>query len=628
MRYSKRHILLLLISIISEFSLSQTDTTNLFSHQNELITGFEKNVNTYKWIGNISYNLIQNNYDIRIENQFRSNLIKTKSNLYRDENSGEVFGKYKISEPLKVYLRLNTLIISDNLETGLSKIGNHLLLCGVGYLPTENFSIEPMVGFRSDKQYNKSDFGPALYFRLFSPNIELQGYNNYIEVIYQRENLTPRYFETQNIVFNNHKIFSDNTYNILNFKFKKFSRDFYVLSDTEIQDKYTILSNIEKRSERILSLYDSLNYNINRLFNILAAGYIYYRNINKQIKYKTPNQFDNQISDFKISGYSKFTVKFTKNVLGNFDISYTERNVTHELSYTKDANEILFENLNKVEMQKNNYSRQTTLSGNMLFNFTDNDLISLSASGSILRYDTPSEANDDDRDELWQSYNITSYNKINKYLKMSIALDANLVHIIYLLGTRSVSNNWNRIIKLSPKIDFIPSEYFSTTNAIEVIANYTTYDFENENFPLKSYVFRQFSFYDSTQIKLSRRLFLTFQGKLLLYERGELNWSAFKARPVNFFEDRTIIFRTYYKRDKNLLFTFGIRYFSQKRFRYEFKNKIIETLLTSIGPTASIELSIGQRLLLTINGWSEKIKYTNSQPRISTNMFINLAKSL
>jgi hypothetical protein len=255
---------------------------------------------------------------------------------------------------------------------------------------------------------------------------------------------------------------------------------------------------------------------------------------------------------------------------------------------------------------------------------SNNHKISLSGSSSILRYDTPSNLNDDDRDELWMVYNLTTYHTINQYFSVQIPVNAYLTHIVYLLKTRSANNNWNRIFRIAPRLQYNPYKTFSTANTFEVLANYTAYDFENQLTSVKSFSFRQFSFIDSSSLNITKRIAFDWYNYIRLYERGELNWKAFKGRPINYFEDKTYIGQMRYSPRQNLLFSVGIRYFSQSSFKYEGKSKRIETFLRSIGPITSVVWNMNSSAELIIRGFYEKIEFTGTKTHGSTNLFMNI----
>lgn len=605
---------------------SNGQTDSLTPTMNNLWMGYDKNINTHRWDANIFYKSSFVGFDFHFDERFKSSLIRTHKNINRDEQSVDFSTKYKISSPLKTSLKISSLVISDNQGIGISSIASHLAHGGFEYAPIPHFFFEPMVGFRIDRQINEQDAGVSYLMTARTVDLRLGGFNTFLNGVYQVDRLDPRYLETQNLGLRLEKIFFEKTRNVLNIAYKNYQRDFYFAADTAVQLHFNTINNIEKRTEIFYLVQDTLDYNISSRFLFSANGLVLVRNIQKAIKYKpvAGRYFDNIIDDFRIEGAAQLAFQPTNSLSGLVQIFYGERDVTHSIIKDDRISQPIFDTRKREEDKKNNYSRRSTLTANLGIYLTNSDRISLTGSSSILRYDTPSKINDDDRDELWMSYNLTTFHHINRYLYAQIAVDANLTHVVYLLGSRSANNNWNRILRLSPRIQYIPSQFFSTTNTFEVLANYTVYDFEDLQVPVKSFSFRQFSFIDSSRISITPRVGFDWFSYISLYERGVLNWKAFKGRPINYFEDQSYTLQTFYKATTDLLFSTGIRYFSQKRFGYKGKTRQIETHLQSIGPVALITFFLKPKIELIVKGWHERIEYTNTQPRYSTNLTMSI----
>ncbi len=605
-------------------SNGQTDTST--STNNNLSMGYDKNINTHRWDANIFYKSSFAGFDFQFSERFKSSLIKSHKNIIRDEQAVDFSTKFKLFSPLKTSLKISSLVISDNQGIGISSIASHLVHGGFEYAPFPKFLLEPMVGFRIDRQITEQDAGVSYLLSAKTVDLQLGGFNTYLNGVYQVDRLDPRYLETQNMMLRLDKIFFEKTRNVLNITYKNYQRDFYFAADTAVQLKFNTTSNIEKRTENFYLVQDTIDYNISSRFLFSANGLLLVRKIQKSIKYKpiAGRYFDNTIDDFRIEGAAQLAFQPTNSLNGLVQIFYGERDVTHAIKMDNQISQSAFDLRKRDEDKKNNYSRRSTLTANVGINLTNSDRVSITGSSSILRYDTPSKLNDDDRDELWMAYNITTYHNINRYLFAQIAVDANLSHIVYLLGSRSANNNWNRILRLSPRIQYIPSKIFSTTNTFEVLANYTVYDFEDLQVPVKSFSFRQFSFIDSTRISITPRVGFDWFSYISLYERGVLNWKAFKGRPINYFEDQTYVLQTFYQATTDLLFSSGIRYFSQKRFGYLDKTRQIETRLQSIGPVALITFFFRPKIEFIVKGWHERIEYTNTQTRYSTNVTMSI----
>jgi hypothetical protein len=93
---------------------------------------------------------------------------------------------------------------------------------------------------------------------------------------------------------------------------------------------------------------------------------------------------------------------------------------------------------------------------------------------------------------------------------------------------------------------------------------------------------------------------------LKLYERGQLNWSDFRERTENSYVDRNVAIQLRFSPNRDVFFAFGIRHFSQTRYRYDdVIGKTLDAYYRSIGPTCSIVWSPGSHSQIALHGWYE-----------------------
>jgi hypothetical protein len=84
-----------------------------------------------------------------------------------------------------------------------------------------------------------------------------------------------------------------------------------------------------------------------------------------------------------------------------------------------------------------------------------------------------------------------------------------------------------------------PVRAVTSINTLEVLANYTVYDFEQLLTSVKSYSYRQFGWLDSTSFDLTHSLGIDFYSYWRVYQRGQLNWSEFRERLENSATEQT-----------------------------------------------------------------------------------------
>ena len=112
-----------------------------------------------------------------------------------------------------------------------------------------------------------------------------------------------------------------------------------------------------------------------------------------------------------------------------------------------------------------NTAQRTTLTTALNVDVSQNDKIHLVSSSSILHYDTPDIFNTDDRDELLLTSGAEYLHRFSSRLLLILNADLTLFHLVYLDRDQSANNNWNRVIRFSPSVEYIPSSMVSYSYA-------------------------------------------------------------------------------------------------------------------------------------------------------------------
>jgi hypothetical protein len=600
---------------------------------NGLSFGFDKLLNTYHWNGMGKYAGNSGPVWFLFNEQFVSTVIQSDPNLTRNE---EFFGlnlKHRWSDIVKGTLRESSYVLSDNQSTGIGTASVHSLYGGVEYRPFDKLMIEPLAGIRFDNQVDLQDKGPSYALSVLSDEYDFNGYKTQIDGRVRYDRLDPRILETHFDTLRIEKRFLDQTRNVLQLYYSRNRRDFYFPADGVIQSLYRVTNNIETRTENAFTVSDSVAYPVfaNSLLNLQGA--IFTRNIGRDVRYKnysaTAQPFlSSTIDEFRIDGSAVFLYSQPGMFNGSFQFNYQERDETHSLEPNDSVSTGTFATLSNTEARKNNNSRRTSLTLTLSSGISKSDSVDFSGTTSIFRYDTPSLENTDGRDELRDLLGITYMHRFTPYFSARTLLEVNLNHLVYLSSERSADNTWNRIFRVSPRFEYTPSANFSSYNTFEVLANYTTYDFEYISASVRSYAFRQFAFIDSTEIAVTKRLSLGWYHYLRFYERGELNWDEFSERPLYYFEDKTYLGTARFRMNEGLLFTVGIRYFNQSRFKYNGPDRELENFLRSVGPVTVIELNFGARTRIFLNGWYEHQVQTNQSSRDLTTLTMSCTLSI
>ena len=608
-----------------EPSAVQTDT---ITTQNSAGIFLERNLNTFNWIGRAAVDTTIGITSFTLAEQYSSNIIlldrsstAQRRNLESTQQQILLRVRQPIVQDLNVQSQWSSLVYDDNKAVGLSNSSFHSVLGGIEYRPHEYVYVSPMAGYRWDNQFDIRDRGVSYDISALSRGISIDGYNIAGQGQYHEDRLDPRLLQNHFARASVEKRYVGNTRDSLELGWSRNRRDFYTIGE----------GGVESRVDNVFSFGNLLDYEFDRQLVASVFVGVVNRTLDKDIRNSpsgSPVQFDTEISEFRLETYVQAVYKNSAgNPVANARLYHHERNETHIAKRIDNASrevEILYESKNKQEQTKDNLSRRTALSGTVQTNLTRSDTLFVSGTASILHYDTPSAANVEDRDELLLAASIVTAHNVSQYLDIAFSLNGNLSHVVYLLPDRSANNNYNRVLRFSPRVTYRPTRDITTFNAFEVLANYTVYDFEERLVQIQSFSYRQFAWLDSTSIELTGRIGLDFHAYLKLYERGQLRWSEFRERRENSFVDRTFAGQVRFKPTESLLMAVGLRYFSQSRYAYTETEKRLESFLRSIGPTCLIGWEINRYSQFMIRGWYENRRQENGSTESLTNLAMNI----
>ncbi|QQS37391.1 MAG: hypothetical protein IPM56_05395 [Ignavibacteriales bacterium] len=495
------------------------------------------------------------------------------------------------------------------------------------YQPLEKITIAPFAGYTSNRQIGEIDNGIIYGTEAFLDNYNTGDFIVYSDLKLRNEDILPRknLFSYLNAgVFN---IFNDDVSNNLSFRYAQNRKDFYYEADSLTSQQFNVTNNIQTRDETNYLVQNALNLkNVLNTFTVDLLGKIGWRTIDRDTRYRssnteTPTQFDTEITEFKAE-FEAVSYFFWESFDGLLRFVYNERDEKHRTKNYPGSNPTFFENSSRSEASKNNTSSRTSLSfaGNLRFSSTDR--LSISLFQNKLVYDTPSEINFDDRDELLSIVRLRYSKQLTSFFELFASTEGTISNTVYLFASKSSNNNVNRVIRLSSGGNYI-GKNVSSSNTFDVSANYTVYDFEDLNPNYKSFSFRQFSAVDSTQINLGNGFGFSFYGYLKLSEQGDFKWNSFSATPTRFIQElftEPKISMIYFK----LKFSIGARYFGLNTYSYKLKEKIIDSRYSSLGPVGEISVLFVKDLDLRLYGWYEFITQTNQIKKEQVNMSMTL----
>ena len=603
------------------FILTNYESKNLSSH-------FEKQLNTYNLNSHFKYNLKNEKLFFGLNEHFQSTVIKSTTKSIKDAQSLSLIGEYQAAPIFKIGMLINNSIYSDDRKLDINQASNLNSSLYTKLSLLDKLAIIPFGGLSINRQIDEDDRGFIYGSEAFIDKLQIQNFEINSAMKFQNEDISPR----KNTIRLFNVSVSNDVENVLNntinANYSEMRKDFYFEVDSITSKEFNISNNIQSRTESNYLLRDRVYYSSpasNLAFDL--QGGIKWRNIDRDTRYKpgdnfSVSSFDTKIDEFRIDLTSVTELK-TDNFGGIFKVSFAEREEKHLAKRIEGANEIFFQERALREGQKNNKSQQLALSVAGSFNISNKDNFSLSLFHRKLIYDTPSDENFDDRDELLTMFRLYYVRSFNPFFNLFLSVEGSVNHIVYLFAERSSNNNIKRILKLSSGGDY-RSKYFNSQIKAEVSANYTVFDFEDISANFRSYSFRQLTLKDSSALKIERNVSLILLGYLKLSEQGDFKWTNFTSKPVRFLKEMYAEPKLFYKINA-LHLGIGIRYFSLSTFGFKENNeRIRESVYSSLGPLAEIIYLVSNRLKMSLYGWYEFIITEETIRRELANMNLQL----
>lgn len=592
---------------------------------------FDRNVNTYAWDMNGGYQVRGNDWQIDLTDRFQRSLIRTDRTLVKDENRFSLQATKSLSSQWTIASTVNSFTFSDQRTIALNSLASHTFLGGVRWNPFNELLVTPLAGYKIDNQLGVQDNGFA-----FSGSAELRPlqFGKYIAaggLSFSAEYLNPRHLEGRNALAQFRAIFSEEGENKTDLNYRKLHRDFYLPYDSSIMQQYGVSHPIETRDEEQVGVGNYLRYRIAPPLAFHLTVEASQRTIDKIQKYKnvgTPLPvFDSQIEEFLLTGTASLFYNQEEKTKIDLRIGLNERDENHSISRFEGVDPVAFSRQENIEEQKNNVIRQTQIAFALSHAFSSLDTLSFTGSTLKLVYDTPSVTNVDDRDEIFFLIKVGWIHRFSPRFFGQVILDANLRHTVYISGLRSANNVWNRVFRFFTSTDYAQPSFIHSKNTAEVVANYSVYDFESVIQSVQSFSLRQMTLNDSSSIKLWKDVWLTGILQLRLYERGELRWSAFTLRPLNFFDERSLAVSLSIEKGF-VRCAPGFRFFQQTRYNYSGFEKKIESEIRSLGPTFRAEVFLRNGGRVFIDGWYQITRETSLERRRVPNVTMNLSWNL
>jgi len=590
--------------------------------ENYFTNSFGRLTNTYNFTNNARYNLNSGNHTMFIAQSYRGSAIQTANTTFRDDQKFAFRYNYKYNEQLSLSAKQNWINSSDSPILGFNELSRINLMGGAIYSYDQDINAQIFAGTERNVTVGFLSYGTILQAKAQANNIKLEdfrlsidGFSELLNLNLDRRNLD------NSLRLNLAGGISDDALLFVDVAYKGIKRDLLIpQSGDEIN--YLIKIRPEDRITTNILLQTAISDNL-----MLDASLFYDFS-------RIDNYFNRSVSGFNLSSIKQSFDIDEANV--NLNLKYSVKKIDANISYQSynrtelnrvNNNHNVADNeldrIRQTESQRDNNTGMNTLVGRMEWRFSNTDTVYFQQSLALLRYDTPSEQNNDDRDEF-SSYSLLGYGKkIDNRLSANIRLDLRNVHLVYLKSSRSSLNNWNRVIRLMPGFHFQSDDLMYST-AFEVVANYTVYDFESDGVSARSFSYRHIAYKDSLDIKLSKSISIQTKSFLRYFENGLLFWDSFSESPRESKWESFYKFLIFAELRSNIFAGIGARVYILNQSRLA-SGRVQSTdyRQVSFGPECYFAVSDEKYGEVRLTGWLESQRIGNNEARILPNLFIN-----
>lgn len=632
MKISSLNILIFFFAF-ANFSTAQINRIAVDSSDKEnlVMTNLSDNVNSATLNTKIKINYDYRKINFVFKNNFSSDVTKLSENYVRDFNELNANVNYKISDNLKTGPGLLYRTITDNRAIDVNKDRNAFYYANFEYKPGRNFYINSKIGVRNEEQIGEKNTGLGGMLTSDYNNLNLYNFISDGNVNMSYDKLTQKTNYNLELNTNVYKSFTDRSENNTIVRFYDRRSDFYIPATASIVSNHSVKNNIQSRVESFIYLEDRLRYGIADNINFNLLGSYTAKFIDSRYKYIPTSQsivFEN-VYNAKVNenGFQAGTnlEYLSRKYAAKLWLVYTERVEQHTPEDIGSYPSSVIRELERLEKDKDNNSKNTSLIIEATAFLTNMHSVRISGSTSVLRYDTESKDNFDDRDELNSILNIShKFDNLRNFLIES-TFEYNLATLSYIFKEKSSNNNSNKIYRLTARSVYSPAENFLTKNSVQVLANYTVYKFEDIISKIQSFSFRQLTFADTTAYNISRSIFFDFFGNLKMYEQGSYNEKEFSEKPLAYYDERKFHAFLGYKFTENLIFSLGFGHFIQRQYIYDTGKKFLRRTIANYGPVGKLQYYFTRNSKIEITGGKDYLESSdNNIVTKSESLFINI----
>lgn len=251
--------------------------------------------------------------------------------------------------------------------------------------------------------------------------------------------------------------------------------------------------------------------------------------------------------------------------------------------------------------------------------------------GSLLRVNTPSDQNDQDRDEAFYTSDLAWTHRWLKTLRSSLKLSGSLREVVFVRGTQSAQNYTERVLRLEPMISYALGPV-RMTSSFGVWATYNVREFAQEQ--AKNRANRIWIQNYQLRYNAPRRWYAL--ADLLRRENriAQLNWAQFSETPI----DTVVVTDLHLRGGKSfasarlggeISIEAGYKLFRQDRHYLAgvavpglpTRQAALHTITLQHGPSTALVWELPGRGRIILDGWLQWAR-TRNRYKLSNEVFV------
>ncbi len=584
---------------------------------NKVASSFDKQNNTSYFLSSINYQNRLDNLQYYLFDNYSASAIHSSEKSLSETHKFRFGIDYSAIDNLSFGLLQDYLNFKDSRRSAINSSNRASSEIFSKYFFTDSVYLAVMGGITSNTQVDITDKGNILEAEGGFRKMQMLDLIFSSEFKMRNESIKPRTNKQNKVSLLIETVDNSLLSNSLSTYYELQRNDFYLQADTVTAAEFGITKNIQQRTEQSYGIENKLlNLSITPEINSTLSASYFNHQVDRNYYYypdknPAPAAVPSRINEFKLETQAEL-LYLTKSTDSRFKIIFQERDEKRTIPNKKNLGDILYDDLLNKEMMMNNSSKRISLSWSSQLVLSEKDIVNIVASHTKLQYDTPSEMNKDDRDELLSIARVQYSRKLLPWFSVSAILEGTTSKLVYIASARSSNNNSNKILRLQSSSN-LQSKYFSNVATYDLMSNYTIYDYEDLTSGVKSFSFRQLLLSDSLSVPLKPSVRFKFTLYLKYSEQASMDWKSFTVAPLRDNNERFYHVQLF----NNWGFSevaIGLRYFSILTSTFKGAVKSEEMSYRSVGPSTEVSLFLKDYFVFRFSGWLEFISRRNENP--------------